>query len=337
MLRLLMATLFAVVAARAQSPRRHVAAAAMAILADCQDATNNLEFDRAEALAQRAIALEPEDPLPRVFLQMAILARLQESIAAGEDNAALFERFRLESEAALLLARKWGLENPGARSQLYLGSSLGASGMAKMLNGQYLKAYHDGQAASESLRLAVASDPTLYDAYLGLGQYDYYCGRMGGLLRFVASLHGDVKGGIAMLETCGGQGGIAAIAARIALARIYSLEETDYAKALPYVSEMRQRYPLNYAFVYDALALARGGGLDKPEDQALLESVFSQWDSGWRPPAYAHLKVELSRLELARAYHLEGLNEKAEAHFRSLSRSIDVAFSKAGLKGLAAP
>lgn len=307
----------------------------LAVLAECQDATYNLHFDDAEALARKAMLQAALNPLPHVFLQVAILARIQESVDAGEDDPALYARFQKESDAAMALARGLELRSPDALSQLYLGSSQGASGLAKMLNGQYLKAYHDGQAASESFRLAVARDPGLFDAYLGLGQYDYYCGRMGGFLRFVANLRGDVKGGIAMLEVCASQGGIAATAARINLARIYSLEMPDFARALPYVTEMRQRYPGNHAFVADALAMARADACASPASQALLESVYRQYDLGWRPPLYVHMNLERPRLMLARAYHAQRDDMKAAFHFARLSQSGDADMAKAGLKGLA--
>jgi hypothetical protein len=270
-------------------------ASAVALLSACQDATYDLQFDRAEALAGKAIARFPGHPLPRIFLEMALLARIQEAVEARQAAPRLQARFEREAEAALRLARAREVEAADGRSQLYLGSALGARGLARLLRGHYLKAYHDGQDAAAALKLALKREPQLDEAYLGLGQYDYYCGRMAGLLRFVARLHGDVKGGIAMLETCAAKGGYAATAARINLARIYSLEEPNFSKALPYVRELRRRFPSNYAFVQYALATARGLGRKNPEAQALLRAVFRQWDKGWRPPAYVKLDVEALR------------------------------------------
>lgn len=306
------------------------------LLAECQDATYSLDFDHAEALAHEAMLESALHPLPHIFLQAAILGRIQEFIDAGADSPELFERFQKESDSALSLARGMELRDPDAQSQLYLGLALGSSGLARMLNGQYLKAYHEGKAAAASLETARLRDPGLTDALLGLGQYGYYCGRMGGLLRFAANLHGDIPGGIAMLEACAAEQGPAAIAARVNLARIYSLELPDFSKALPYVLELRARYPRNHAFIHDAMALARGDAYASSEGQALLEAVLAQWDLGWRPPAYARLDIEHGRLLLARAYHKEGRDDLAAPHFKSLAASKDKAMANAGRKGLAA-
>ena len=309
---------------------------AMELLTASQDASCDLDFERSEALALEAVRQYPEHPLPRIFLQAAVLAQLQESDESGLKDEKLVRRFERETAAALRVARQREAAAPDARSQLYLGCCLGVRGLVKMQSGHFLRAYYDGQDAAQSLRLALSRDPGLYEADLGLGQYDYFCGRMAGPLRFVAGLKGDVRAGISRLEACASRGGCAGTSARLALARIYSLEETDFAKALPYVRELRRRYPRNYSYVQYALATARGLGWQDPRSQALLEGISRQWDKGWRPPAHAKLALERARLELARAYLRQGRKSRALAQFRSLAASADASVAGAGRRGLEA-
>lgn len=274
---------------------------ALRTLMASQDAVNDMDFDKAERLAQTIVTRYPLHPLPRIFLQGALLARIQENIAAKVEDEPLFTRFNLESDGAVDLAEQWQAANPGPEAMLYVGNSMGARGLVKLYQGSVLAAYHDGQKASASLREAVKDDPQLYEAYLGLGQYEYYCGRMSGVLRWVANLQGDTASGIALLKTGAAKGVCVAIPARSALARILSEEEPDFGAALPYVIELRQRYPSNYSYAQYALAVGRGLGWKDPRARLLGETLSAQWDKGWRPPSYAKLDLVNCRLEMAKA------------------------------------
>ena len=286
--------------------------AALRTLMASQDAVNDMDFDKAERLAQTIVTRYPQHPLPRIFLQGALLARIQENIAAKAEDGPLFTRFNLESDGAVELAEQWQASHPGPEAMLYVGNSMGARGLVKLYQGSVLAAYHDGQKASASLREAVKEDPKLYEAYLGLGQYEYYCGRMSGVLRWVANLQGDTASGIALLKTGAAKGVCVAVPARSALARILSEEEIDFSAALPYVVELRQRYPTNYSFAQYALAVGRGLGWKDPQARRLGEALSAQWEKGWRPPSYATLDMLKVRLEMAQALPLRLLKELPE-------------------------
>ena len=195
-----------------------------------------------------------------------------------------------------------------------------------------LDAFHDGKNGNQALLLAVQRDPKLYNAYLGIGQYLYYCGRMSGFLRLILSLHGDIPGGIADLQLCGLQGSYAAIPARICLARIFCNEEVDYLRALPYVLEIYGRYGKNYEYVQYAIRESLGLGLETPAAQSLLEAVCAQWDQGWRPPAYAPVNLEAARLKLAKIYLIQGKDSQAKAHLGLLAQSENKSVAKAAQK-----
>jgi hypothetical protein len=306
----------------------------MALLASSQDAAYESNFVLAESLASQAVAMYPDHPLPRIFLQMAILASIQDADITQEENPLLYMRFEKESQEALALATQRELKSPDDCSVLYLGSCIGASGLVKMFQGHYMDAYHDGQMAASSLVLALQRNPAQYDAYLGLGQYNYYCGRLAGPLRLFANLHGDIQGGIHELELCGFKGDYAATAARSTLARIYSMEEINFAKALPYVSEMRVRYPDNCDYIRYAMATAQGLGWEDPRGRILSNAVFVQWDQGWRPPLRAHLDLERARLRLARFYFKKGHTAAAMDNFAALAASTNPYYANAGRKGL---
>jgi hypothetical protein len=306
-------------AAEAPSAVHDLPRPGMQALLECQDAYQSLEFDKAEALAARAIQEYPQHPLPRLFLQASLIARIQEMVLDRRADPALVARFEGATSQSLAVAQSWGQLWPGPRAQLYLGTCLGARGMVRLYCRSYLAAYRDGQQASRLLSQARAGDPGLADACFGLGQYEYECSRMAGVLRLVLGLHGDAEEGLRLLERAAEEGECTAIPARACLARIYLLERPDPAKALPYVKDIYARYPLHYCYAGYALKEALALGLDRPEAQELMESLCRAWDQGWRPPSSRPLGLDAARAKLAQAYLAEGRPDKAAPHLRRLA------------------
>jgi tetratricopeptide (TPR) repeat protein len=276
---------------------------------DCQDAYYRLDFDRAESLASAAVQAAPDQPLPRIFLSGAVLARIQEEEEARHFDKADLQRFQEDCQAAIALSQARLAQADDAQGHFYLGAALGARGLVQLYPGHYLSAYGDGKQADKQLREAIQRDPGLDEAYVGLGQYEYYCGHLSGFLRLILNLHGDSKQGIAWLERCAQSPGYARLAAAFTLARIYSMEEIDFPKALPWIQILQERYPQNHDLQDYAIRTAKGLGAGAPVAQALLAPVFEQWDQGWRPPVYAPLsdprplRVPVSALPISTTAH----------------------------------
>ena len=260
-----------------------------ALLEACMDDYNRLDFARAESEAAQAMALQPEHPLPAVYMQGALTAEIQEQIAAGHLGKELLKRFDVATVHAVALGKAWELGHHDAWGQIYLGNSLGARGLVGMYRGRLMEAYSDGKRSAAAMRLARARLAAENDSDLGLGQYLYYCGRLSGVLRLFLPLHGDIPGGIARLRSCGAAACRSAPLARLVLARILSEDMRDYEAALPYVQEAYGRYPLSWDYAKMAMEEAQGLGLQRPEARALAQSLRDQWQAGWRPPAYAKM------------------------------------------------
>src|SRR5688572_12434371 len=75
-------------------------------LVRAQEACNELKFKRAESRINAVIAAEPRHPLPRLFMQAALLTRIQEADAAGADNTGLYKRFDAATDEAVKLSEK---------------------------------------------------------------------------------------------------------------------------------------------------------------------------------------------------------------------------------------
>ncbi|HXC65233.1 MAG TPA: hypothetical protein VNZ67_12805, partial [bacterium] len=253
-----------------------------ALLEACMGDYNRLDFARAESEAAQAMALQPDHPLPAVYLQGALTAEIQDQIAAGHLTQDLLKRFDLATVHAVALDKSWELVHHDAWGQIYIGDSLGARGLVDMYRGRLMKAYSDGKLSADAMRLAQKRMAGENDSDLGLGQYMYYCGRLSGVLRMFLVLHGDIPGGIAKLRNCGAAACRSAPLARLVLARILSEDMRDYDAALPYVQEAYGRYPLSWDYAKLAMEEAQGLGLQRPEARALAETLRAQWQAGWR-------------------------------------------------------
>jgi tetratricopeptide (TPR) repeat protein len=292
-----------------------------AILDACFVDYNSLRFDQAEAEARQAMALQPDLPLPIIYLQATLMTEVQEMATAHANSRAVAARFYQATRQAITLETAWERVHQDGRSLGYLGVSIGERGMVRLFTGHPLAAYKDGRLANAKLLLARKRDPNLADVDLGLGEYLYYCGRMAGLLRMILVLHGDVPGGITLLQTCGVEGHRCAPLARLELAQILTDEAVNYEQALPYVREAQELYPDNWNYEKLALEEARGLSLDRPEARNLVEAVAAHWDQGWRPPAYAAVDPGPLRLQLAGIYLREGFTVDALRHLQALDKT----------------
>src|SRR4051812_28913550 len=81
-------------------------ASAMADLAASQDAYNELKMGLAQSLAAQVIAQWPDHPLPRIFLQGALLVEIQEAAAGKAVDPSLYTRFKQDSNEAVRLAEE---------------------------------------------------------------------------------------------------------------------------------------------------------------------------------------------------------------------------------------
>jgi tetratricopeptide (TPR) repeat protein len=300
-----------------------------AILDACFVDYNSMHFDRAEAEALQAMALQPDLPMPVIYLQATLMNEVEELRAAHAKDKDVADRFFLATKHALALEAAWDGSHHDGRGLGYMGMSLGERGMVQLFRGHPVAAYHDGRKANTELLLARRRDPSLIEADLGLGEYLYYCGRMAGVLRMILALHGDVPGGIALLQTCAVDGRRCAPMARLQLAQIFTEEVVNYEKALPYDQEAEARFPDNWYYEKLALEDARGLGLDHPAARNLVEAVAAHWDAGWRPPVYAKLDPDPLRLKLAELYLHEGLEVDALRHLEAVEKDKGPAAARA--------
>src|SRR4029078_12265121 len=124
--------------------------------------------------------------------------------------------------------------------------------MRGMIRDEMLAAARDGKRIHDALQRAVALDPTLQDAYFGLGLYHYYAAipptaaRVIGWLLFLPG--GDRAGGLREMQQTESRGLLLRGEAEYQLHLIYLWYEHRPADALKMIDALRSRYPHNPIF-----------------------------------------------------------------------------------------
>src|SRR5262249_11615258 len=132
-----------------------------------------------------------------------------------------------------------------AKAYLYWGGAEGMKGRLLVTQKSWVAAYFRGKAGNSYLRKAVALDPELYDAYLGLGIYDYFTDTLPGVQGVLAYLliHGNKKRGLEELHTAIDKAPHARVEAMMFLIEINMSEENQPEKALPLAKKLHQEFP----------------------------------------------------------------------------------------------
>ncbi|HTB22867.1 MAG TPA: hypothetical protein VK914_09190 [bacterium] len=268
-------------------------------LTQAQDLALDLRYDDAEAMIRAATPQAPDHPLCGVFLVATLLSRIQENFKVGA--RVVPPAFFKEADKLVDTAQKQRDAFPNSPYPcLYLGAAFGMRGLAKLYAGNYLASYWDGKRGAGLLKEAVAMDPTLYNAYMGLGQFEYYCGTLAGVLQFLLALPGDPVKGLAMLKTCQDKGTYASWPCEAYRIRLMCGERHDFAGSEPELADLQARYPDNYEFAIDVFN-SLDAGVNTPGLRDAAQRVLLHMDQGWKTPSYAPLDPDAARLSFAKA------------------------------------
>lgn len=165
-----------------------------------------------------------------------------------------------------------------ARAELWAGMGYALEARIYGLRGERQATAHAGVSARQHLLKAVQLDPSLGDAYTGLGLYNYYVDTLSPivkLLRFFMGIPGGSKSeGIRQLRLAMQEGRLTAVEARFYLAKNLRTYDRQYAKALAVAEPLVVRYPQNPTFLLLAANLKLELGR-KAEAAANLQKLDS--------------------------------------------------------------
>jgi len=211
----------------------------------------HIQYDKAYAAVDRYISAHPEDPTGH-FYKTAIawwhLAQeLDKPLPDVEKQMELDYQATVKTAKALYESAQDDATR--AKACLYWGGAEGLKGRWLVTQKQWVKAYFLGKRGDRLLHKALAYDPETYDAYLGLGIYDYFTDTLGGVQKVLAAIliRGDKQRGIGFLEQAIEKAPHARVEAMFFLVEIYSFEEKQPEKALPILQALRKEFPASPA------------------------------------------------------------------------------------------
>lgn len=211
------------------------------------DDVYRMRFDDAEAETAKAIAIAPDDPHAYLGLAGVAWTRYVYETDQGDDH--WIDEYERRTAKAIEIGEKWLKLHPrDPQGMMVLGAAYGLSSRMQIIRQHWLKGYWQGRTALSLTNAAVKADPKLWDAYLGLGMYDYYSDlypRFIGVLAKIV-LRGNRQRGIDYLKLVAEKGHYSKSNAMILLVEIYT--EDPYGaknpkRAVEIMQELRRRYP----------------------------------------------------------------------------------------------
>ena len=137
-----------------------------------------------------------------------------------------------------------------ARSYLYEGYAYALRARLEGLHDRDLATARAGKKMRSHLLRALELDPSLTDAYLGIGIYNYFVDTLPGIVKFLSMFIGLPGGsrteGLRQLQLCAEKGELGRPEAKFYLAKDYTrANEKQYEKSLRLFGELQQEFPHN--------------------------------------------------------------------------------------------
>lgn len=270
----------------------------------------NLEYDRALADFDQAIAQDPNNPDLHnhaaetvVFAEMYRDGALESELVTG--NNSLLRRAKLnpspETRKRFLgeIAKALDLEQARLGRNANDAGALYAQGITYGLRANYyflvekawVDALHDSTRARKLHNRVSELEPQNVDARLVQGLHDYVLGSLPSFYKmfgFLVGFHGDKAKGIRTVEEVAARGSLNQVDAEIFLAAIYR-RERQAAKALPLVESLIGRFPRNYLLRFEQAGMYSALGDGKKAANA-VQQVAQLKKQG--APGYARVPWE---------------------------------------------
>ncbi len=133
------------------------------------DAILDGRFDQVDQELRRACG-----PAPAEACDVLRATALWWRILLDPESRALDREFETAIDYAIKSTQAWTVRAPdSAESWFYLGGAYAARAQMRVLRNEKLAAARDGKRIKQALERAVELDPSLEDAYFGIGMYRY--------------------------------------------------------------------------------------------------------------------------------------------------------------------
>ena len=203
-----------------------------------------------------------DDPRPD-FYQAAALQSKMMDYENYEDEP---EFFRL-IQKVISITEKQIEQNPNvAKSYFFKGGAYSYRGYYYAKRKDYARGLRDSITGIKYLEKAVSIDSTLYDAYLAIGTYKYYRGRLTRYVNWLPFVSDQSKEGLEMIHKAIEKGRYSRAAAINGLIWL-DIDEKKYTRAIQTALKMLNEYPASRFFLWPlAGAYFKAGYYKKSND-----------------------------------------------------------------------
>ena len=218
-------------------------------------------------------------------------------------SRALDRRFNELASAAIAASDAWTRREPkNAEAWFYLAGSYAPLVQWRVVRGERLAAAREGNRIREALQRALQLDPTLNDAYFGIGLYHYYADVVPASVKFFRWLMllpgGDRVKGLREMLQAREHGELLAGEADYQLHLLYLWYEHNTPDALKLLDALDKRYPSNPLFLQHIAEVQDIYVHDRPASAAAWRELLDRVRRGRvRAEEIAHVRA---RLGLAR-------------------------------------
>ena len=221
-------------------------------LARAYDVILDARFDQVEPELHRACG-----PAPLEACQVLTATAVWWRILLDPESHALDHEFETAVDQAIASTEAWTVREPReAAAWFYLGAAYAARVQWRVLRNEKLSAARDGKRIKQALERAVELDPSLDDAYFGIGMYKYYADvapTAAKILRFLLLLPGgDRAVGLEEMLRARNRGHLLQGEADYQLHVIYLWDQRQTPRALQLLEGLHEHYPGNPLFVSQA-------------------------------------------------------------------------------------
>ena len=161
----------------------------------------SLDFDTAQKNIERVFRDYPDHPFAHFGNAMIAWSRYEYEYELSDDRQRkVFEQILDDSIAGI---KRWMKQYPNdPNAYMGIGALYGLRALFTMRNRSWITAYFSGRKAIKNLEKSLELDPTYYDAYFGLGIYQYYAGTLPSVIKILAkivAIKGDPDEGVVQL------------------------------------------------------------------------------------------------------------------------------------------
>lgn len=215
--------------------------------------TFNMEFRQANDYLQKAVELDPENPMGYAFLTSLNLFIYEMSFDENIRKSYLASMLRYVDETISRGERRLS-KNP-KDGKTYVAMALARSARLNWYthSKRYLFMAHESSTIWKYLEKAKEYDPHNYDTYFLTGVFLYHIDHLNGFTRFFSSMlitSGDRQKGMQELELAAQKGDLLKELALSELSADYMTFEKQPARALPIIQKLKETFPNNYNYSF---------------------------------------------------------------------------------------